>query len=120
MELRPKYEGSQRCPQITQQVSMINIDGCWCRAIFCVPLFLVYGLSHHIVAASPPAATPEPTFPTSWYAPGPAAGEDSFWHSLEEGDAPAALGIVEANIGPASASAAGLRTACFAVRPNSP
>lgn len=97
---------------------MLTTGGCWCRAVLCIPLFLVYGLPHHIMAASPPAAIPEPTFPTGWYAPGPESGEDIFWHNLEEGDAPAALQVLEANIGPASASAAGMRAACFAVHTN--
>ncbi|DBB13623.1 TPA: hypothetical protein ACH3X3_000645 [Trebouxia sp. C0006] len=77
------------------------------RSISQILCVLACALHHQVVIASPAEATPEPTFPTGWYAnpyaPGPATGQDTFWHSLEVGDAPAAVEVIEANIAPASA-----------------
>jgi len=85
------------------------------RSISQILCVLACALHHQVVIASPAEATPEPTFPTGWYAnpyaPGPATGQDTFWHSLEVGDAPAAVEVIEANIAPASAPPLGLQTA---------
>ncbi len=85
------------------------------RAISQILCILACVLHHQVVIASPPEVTPEPTFPTRWYANpyalGPATGQDTFWHSLEVGDAPAAVEVIEANIAPASAPPLGLQTA---------
>jgi len=88
----------------TYQSSMATLGFRAISQILCV---LACALHHQVVIASPSEVTPEPTFPTGWYAnlyaPGPATGQDIFWHSLEVGDAPAAVEVIEANIAPASA-----------------
>ena len=59
-----------------------------------------------------PAATPEPTFSSNFYVYNVAGrpidvsmpNENGFWHSLEVGNASAAVSIISVNIAPAVAS----------------
>lgn len=64
------------------------------------------------VGATEPAATPEPTFSSNFYVYNTAGkpvdvskpNENGFWHSLEVGNASAAVDIINMNIAPAVAS----------------
>lgn len=62
--------------------------------------------------SSEPAATPEPTVSNNFYVYNPVGrpvdvskpNENGFWHSLEVGNASAAVDIINMNIAPAIAS----------------